>query len=111
MQLRVSLAVLAVALANVLFGLDWRAAPEAPPLTASASMQPVAFPEQPAWPIEPVKPESADASAGKSASEARAQAAPPGCNVAACEEAYRSFRATDCTYQPTRGPRRLCTKR
>ena len=36
--------------------------------------------------------------------------APPNCNVDACTAAYRSFRAADCTYQPSEGPRRLCTK-
>lgn len=38
---------------------------------------------------------------------ARAQAS---CNVAACSDAYFTFTASDCTYQPTEGPRRLCTK-
>jgi hypothetical protein len=32
------------------------------------------------------------------------------CNVQACASAYQSFRASDCTYQPYEGPRRLCTK-
>jgi len=32
------------------------------------------------------------------------------CNVNACTVAYQSFRAADCTYQPSNGPRRLCTK-
>jgi hypothetical protein len=32
------------------------------------------------------------------------------CNVEACDAAYRSFRASDCTYQPFYGPRRFCTK-
>jgi membrane peptidoglycan carboxypeptidase len=37
--------------------------------------------------------------------------APAGqCNYRACEDAYRSFRASDCTYQPYGGPRRLCEK-
>jgi BA14K-like protein len=31
------------------------------------------------------------------------------CNIAACSAAYRSFRASDCTYQPFNGPRRACT--
>lgn len=39
--------------------------------------------------------------------EARAQAT---CNIAACSDAYISFNASDCTYQPSDGPRRLCTK-
>jgi hypothetical protein len=32
------------------------------------------------------------------------------CNYDACAQAYRSFRASDCTYQPYRGPRRLCLR-
>jgi len=39
--------------------------------------------------------------------DARAQAT---CNVSACSQAYISFAASDCTYQPLDGPRRLCTK-
>lgn len=31
------------------------------------------------------------------------------CNVSACSSRYRSFRASDCGYQPNYGPRRLCT--
>ena len=34
----------------------------------------------------------------------------PLCNVRACERAYRSFRESDCTYQPYSGPRKLCTR-
>ena len=30
------------------------------------------------------------------------------CNVAACASAYRSFRESDCSYQPFEGPRRTC---
>jgi penicillin-binding protein 1A len=36
-----------------------------------------------------------------------AQAA-PSCDVQACSRRYRSFRASDCTYQPYSGPRRMC---
>jgi len=32
------------------------------------------------------------------------------CNIQACTAAYRSFTSIDCTYQPSNGPRRLCTK-
>ena len=32
------------------------------------------------------------------------------CNYAACSEAYRSFDASDCSYQPYNGPRRQCRK-
>lgn len=38
-------------------------------------------------------------------------AAGPGanaCNVAACAATFRSFRESDCSYQPFEGPRRLC---
>lgn len=35
--------------------------------------------------------------------------APAGaCAVEACSSAYRSFRASDCTYQPYGGPRKMC---
>ncbi len=37
-------------------------------------------------------------------------AAPNRCEVQACAAAYASFRASDCTYQPFEGPRRLCEK-
>jgi penicillin-binding protein 1A len=36
--------------------------------------------------------------------------APRACNIDACRRAYRSFRERDCTYQPWRGPRRICTR-
>ena len=39
-----------------------------------------------------------------------APAAAANCHVDACTAAYHSFTASDCTYQPTEGPRRLCTK-
>jgi hypothetical protein len=32
------------------------------------------------------------------------------CDVQACASAYKSFRASDCTYQPFDGPRRVCSK-
>lgn len=36
--------------------------------------------------------------------------AQPKCDVVACSKAYHSFQESDCTYQPSGGPRRLCTK-
>lgn len=36
--------------------------------------------------------------------------AAPLCDVAACAAAYHSFRQSDCTYMPSAGVRRLCTK-
>jgi len=32
------------------------------------------------------------------------------CDIQACSSAYRSFRASDCTYQPFEGARRFCEK-
>jgi membrane peptidoglycan carboxypeptidase len=32
------------------------------------------------------------------------------CNVRACSRAYRSFRASDCTFQPYRGARKICER-
>lgn len=50
----------------------------------------------------------------QAAADAQAQkvaaAPPPACDVNACASAYFTFRASDCTYQPSVGPRRLCTK-
>ena len=31
------------------------------------------------------------------------------CDVKACADAYDSFRASDCTYKPRRGPRKVCS--
>ncbi|UWM80892.1 PBP1A family penicillin-binding protein [Rhizobium sp. SRDI969] len=38
------------------------------------------------------------------------QGAPQSCNINACSRSYRSFRPSDCTYQPYSGSRRLCEK-
>ncbi|NKM73026.1 PBP1A family penicillin-binding protein [Rhizobium laguerreae] len=38
------------------------------------------------------------------------QGAPLSCNITACSRSYRSFRPSDCTYQPYSGSRRLCEK-
>lgn len=37
-------------------------------------------------------------------------ASPNSCDVQACASAHRSFRASDCTYQPFEGARRVCEK-
>jgi hypothetical protein len=64
----------------------------------------------------PPPPKSAEQTGGPSTAEAprttgARDAAAPKCNQQACAEAYRSFDATDCTYLPSTGPRRLCNKR
>jgi membrane peptidoglycan carboxypeptidase len=38
------------------------------------------------------------------------QGAQQSCNITACSRSYRSFRPSDCTYQPYSGSRRLCEK-
>lgn len=38
------------------------------------------------------------------------ETAPTQCNIQACSQAYRSFRASDCTFQPYRGARRICER-
>jgi hypothetical protein len=66
---------------------------------------------------------SASTSPPDNAQNAQAYAAPPKknapdeaaassnrCDVQACASAYKSFRASDCTYQPLDGPRRVCGK-
>ena len=58
--------------------------------------------------VTPLGAAGDDALAQKPA--APAEAPKPLCDVAACAAAYHSFRASDCTYMPTAGVRRLCTK-
>jgi hypothetical protein len=55
-------------------------------------------------------PKTAEAVLNAHAEGATGSAAPASCHVAACQQAYISFTANDCTYQPLEGPRRLCTK-
>ena len=67
-----------------------------------------------AEPIAPsIRPRSRDEAQAALRSEAVANAQPvrseaPQCNIEVCAAAYRSFRASDCTYQPFEGPRQLC---
>jgi hypothetical protein len=41
---------------------------------------------------------------------AKSDQAKPKCNIEACKQAYFTFTPEDCTYQPSDGPRKLCTK-
>jgi hypothetical protein len=91
-------------------------APTAPPTTPvpKANMgAPIVSPRlvAPTAPTAPVQPGTA-AQAEPPSSIAAPEPAPrqPICNVEACTAAYHSFTASDCTYQPSNGPRRLCTK-
>jgi hypothetical protein len=106
-------------------GLAAKPAPAlpAPTVQASPSMpatigapivpQTLAAPASPApvnpAPVSPAAPATAGASM-QAAAPLAASEPEVRCNVDACTAAYRSFRPADCTYQPSNGPRRLCTK-
>jgi hypothetical protein len=136
-------AVLAVALCNVVFGMDWLA--ERPPVRPLAAVTgvteppmlaspPVQSPPPPAAAATPPmkrnaaappkigasqpaaapksgasQPDTAIIIMNESAAPAAAEA-PPKCDIAACAAAYRTFTASDCTYVPSFGVRKLCTK-
>ena len=128
--------VLLVAASSVLFGLDWMQAPlQAPPraqqsativqpaptaasasTTATASpaaVAPVTTGAQPAVSTEaPVVDLATGSTPAATLNAQESEPTPaPLCDVDACERAYRTFTAADCTYKPSfEGPRRLCTK-
>jgi hypothetical protein len=138
MRIAVYGAVLVITLGSVLLGLDWLSAPMSPminteaglraaappaPSTPPAPSQPSATPSAnigvpivPPSLVAPARPNTPAAGSGG----ASVQATPPAmitapapevkCNVDACTAAYRTFTASDCTYQPIGGPRKLCTK-
>jgi len=133
MRLAVYGAVLAITLGSVLLGLDWLSAPMSPMADTEAGLHaavparlPVATTPAPSTNIgTPIVPPgltappstTAPAAAAPSVAAQPAPSAAPAepetqvrCNVDACTAAYRSFRPADCTYQPSNGPRRLCTK-
>ena len=132
MRLAVYGAVLVIALGSVLLGLDRLPAPMSPMVDTAAGLAavpapPVQAPAQTSRSVPsatigaPIVPPALAAPASPAApatARAAAQAAAPvsapepeaRCNVDACTAAYRSFTRSDCTYQPSNGPRRLCTK-
>ena len=128
MRLAVYGAVLVIALGSVLLGLDRLPAPMSPMVDTAAGLAAVpapvlqtpavqASPSVPSATIgAPIVPQTLAAPAPVTAGAVvQTPAAAPEpevrCNVDACTAAYRSFRASDCTYQPNDGPRRLCTKK
>ena len=136
MRLAVYGAVLLIALAGVLLGLDWLSAPMSPMMNTDAGLRAAAPPAAPNAPPVATAPATAapkatigapivspnlvpkGATAVPSGAEARTAPSEPvaapepevRCNVTACAAAYRSFRASDCTYLPSPGERKLCTK-
>ena len=126
-------AVVLVAAGSVVMGLDWMSAPM-PPMPAPKN---VVFAPPPPPPPPPPRAtatssptpnasQSLDQSPSVNAAPAASAAAPVPvappvapplaaaakirCDADACAAAYRSFRESDCTYNPSYGPRRLCTK-
>lgn len=61
------------------------------------------------WPGAYCQVEAVTASAGRSAGSLRV-GAQTACDLSACAAAYRSFRASDCSFQPFQGPRKRCAK-
>jgi hypothetical protein len=132
MSFLVYLFVLLVAAGSVIFGLDWTQAPLNPPpyatppaQTATVKSAPIVKEPAATAPRDEASPTALAGNAVTTrddAHEAQARAtdqadnttttaaAAPHCNIAACSASYRSFRESDCTYQPYNGPRRLCTR-
>lgn len=124
MSFLVYIAMLIAALVSVVMGLD--VVTRAPPATKTAATPALVEPIRHASPVKPAatpRPTVAQQPARQTVSQSpdqdqnsdQAQASAPAeparaCNVQACEAAYQSFRASDCTYQPYDGPRRLCSK-
>jgi hypothetical protein len=105
----VYLAILSTALFSVV--LEWDALVERPPAARHAVQA-----------VVPTSPSpSTDTAAPTTRAPLPAETPPPAqpaavetpavhCDVDACAAAYRSFRASDCSYMPSSGARRLCTK-
>jgi hypothetical protein len=127
MPFLIYIAVLIAALSSVLMGLERMAAPPpAKPAMQAAPAEPIRHTAPPpviAAPVErqpqqalvqqPLAPAPVDNPQQQTVSQSPTEMpAPssPSCNYRACENAYQSFRASDCTYQPYGVPRRLCTK-
>ena len=120
-------AVFLVAVCNIVFGLYSMSGPQTKPPTP-ASKPPVAVVvPAPGYPGGAQTDGNAPAAVPNAAPTAKAagrpnrpvaqaagqaagDGAPAKCDVDACSAAYFSFRASDCTYQPSGGGRRLCTK-
>jgi hypothetical protein len=102
---------LAVFIATVFsIALEWGTIVERPQVAYHAEQ--VQAPVLPAAPVaREATPDNPSANNAASVPAAPPPAQPSvACDVDACAAAYRSFRASDCTYMPNAGVRRLCTK-
>lgn len=100
------------------------ATPAIPPPPAQAEHRPQTDPQRPEPStyrqvrVIPIDRTAAPETTGSSPADRSAEraerglpppvAAPPRCDVSACERAYRSFRASDCSYRSYSGARKLC---
>lgn len=87
-------------------------APPQPSATPSANIGVPIVPPSLVAPPSPNMPAAASGDSVPAAPPATTTAREPEvkCNVDACTAAYHTFTASDCTYQPVGGPRKLCTK-
>jgi BA14K-like protein len=85
---------------------SFSAEPKAADPTLIVRTEPVKSPVQPTSSDNPgaKRPEAQMSISGQSSSDQ------PRCDVWLCERYYRSFRVSDCTYQPYGGPRQYCTR-
>jgi hypothetical protein len=83
--------------------------PPAAPPSANAAPADEPAKQEPATPAAAPAPAAATSPAAATAPPA-APAVSDKCDVEACKRAYFTFNLADCTYQPSGGPRRLCTK-
>jgi penicillin-binding protein 1A len=101
-------AILGIAVGNVVFGMDWVSEPGPKRAAATAGFPDTFILLRPAveapGPLAPTPKATAQTNAPTAAEAA------PKCDVAACAAAYRTFRESDCSYQPSLNERRLCTK-
>jgi hypothetical protein len=139
-KILISVAVFIVAISNTLLGPDSPMAPMRKTYSVGVSALPPAVPsmvdtsrkiERPSnaptngnssveaersnkTAIDNVAPAGKDAlgsAANEGSNSSGIQTAPqPKCDIIACTSAYHSFNPSDCTYQPSDGPRRLCKK-
>lgn len=75
----------------------------------AAATQPAMTQQASATPANaPSSNEASKPTATPVSTQASVPASGGACAIEACSSAYRSFRASDCTYQPYGGPRKMC---
>ncbi len=84
--------------------------PAPPPVKKAGANPPAELAKAATAKVVDATPAPVANAANASAPSIAASEPPPKCDVTACEAAYFTFTPSDCTYQPSNGPRRLCTK-